>query len=145
MCFWNQVEVSLNNKTAYRQTAQNIAVPLSEGVDGVRMVAQWLKFVGLEKYAKQLSSVSGLAEMFIKVLSIPSDADDTGVNLALGYTLLNSKKVFKFTFKVLPINFLSYFPLHFKNGQKIIKTKITIFFLFMINIVFLPNFLLTSI
>lgn len=93
--FWNQVSVfGDDNKTHYAQSPPNIDIPLGEAEDGISMIRKALDRLGLKKYADALGTVLTIEQAFSTTFQIPSDADDTGCNLALGRTLADHSSKF---------------------------------------------------
>jgi hypothetical protein len=89
--FWNQ---KINAKgNYYKSFPENIAIPISRGMSGTDMLIKFANSIGMGYLAPVLELLGDTFSRVLREVSIPSDFDDTGCNLALGMKLknLNSK------------------------------------------------------
>lgn len=87
--FWNMKVVDANSSTpVYRSWPANIAVPLTEGRQGLGFISQGLEALGFKNLSSTVNLVTGFMGTFLKTFSIPADADDTACNQIAGRKLV---------------------------------------------------------
>ena len=94
MAFWNQRWDG--ELEAWRSWPENIAIPFTSIQSGTANIMDALAKLGFSRKVTDgvKGAVGAAVQTFLDVFNIPGDADDTGCNLAMGMTLIESKKDF---------------------------------------------------